>query len=175
MTDAAEFAPSFTINSSQQPCRQRARMGTPYVKARGQIILSVGGRRDGQARMPSNESTASPGHADERVSRILRSPAHRGHTSDDRQGEPASDHRQLQPDRWSRPRQAAYLRGRHGGQREEQAGGQSAAWSAASAASLNPPMVKASRRRRSGPAGAGSAILWVGSLSRSVMSLTYLG
>jgi hypothetical protein len=50
----ASFAPSFTINSSQQPSRQRARWGAPYDKARGQIILSVGGRRP--ARQPGEDA-----------------------------------------------------------------------------------------------------------------------
>ena len=132
MTDAGQVR-------SQQPCQQRARVRTPYVKARGQIILlcAAGGRRGSHARMPSSESTASPGHAEE-CSAPAESSVHQhteGHTSDDRQGEPAGDHRQVRPDRWARPRQAAYLGGRHGGKREEQAGGQSAAWSAASAAS----------------------------------------
>jgi hypothetical protein len=120
--------------------------------------------------MPSSESTASADHAEE-CSVPAESSVHQhtdGHTSDDRQGEPAGDHRQARPNRWARPSQAAYLGGRHGGKREEQAGGQSAAWSAASAvsrlANMNPPMAKASRRGRLGPPVAGSAILWVGSL-----------
>jgi hypothetical protein len=65
--DAAKFAPSFTINSSQQPCQQRARVGTPYVKARGRIILSARGRLGTQARMPSSESTAITGHVEDVV------------------------------------------------------------------------------------------------------------
>lgn len=107
-------------------------MGTPHVKARGQIILSVSGRR--LAWEPGEDAELRerrrPGHAEE-CGAPAESLAHQhteAHTNDDRQGESVCDHRQgAAMPLGSAQSGGIPAGGRHegcGGQREEQARGQ---------------------------------------------------